>query len=235
MASHANLDTPGTARADLVAEANHRIANHLGSLVALLRTQAASTRDGPEMFSRDEVVALLNDAAGKILAVSRLHHRLAALPARGLIDLNEMLRDLLEAFEESGVFGARLHWHSTFGAGCQLRAAHASAIALAFAEILANAQKYAHPSGLPVELRITTTAATPGEGVVLEIADDGVGLPEGFVEARDAGVGLRLVRSLVESTGSTLDLHSDALGLTFTIRLPPLLGLVPTEPMPLSA
>ena len=35
----------------------------------------------------------------------------------------------------------------------------------------------------------------------LQIADDGVGFPEGFDEWRDAGIGLRLVRTLVESAG----------------------------------
>ena len=64
-------------------------------------------------------------------------------------------------------------------------------------------------------------APTPDGGVALEIGDDGVGFPEGFVESRDAGVGLKLVRSLVENSGGRLETRSDALGLTFAIQLPP--------------
>jgi two-component sensor histidine kinase len=57
--------------------------------------------------------------------------------------------------------------------------------------------------------------------VVVEIGDDGVGFPEDFDEWRDAGIGLRLVRSLVEGTGGSLAIKSDPLGLTFSIELPP--------------
>ena len=44
---------------------------------------------------------------------------------------------------------------------------------------------------------------------------------EGFDEWRDAGIGLRLVRTLVESAGGSLAIKSDPLGLTFSIELPP--------------
>jgi two-component sensor histidine kinase len=84
--------------------------------------------------------------------------------------------------------------------------------------------KYAHPSGLPVELSIVATTAPDG-GAVLEIGDDGVGLPEGFEESRAAGKGLKLMRLLVENIGGGLNIKSHALGLTVAIRLPPMLGL----------
>jgi two-component sensor histidine kinase len=93
-------------------------------------------------------------------------------------------------------------------------------LTLAFSEIVTNAVKYAHPIGLPVEVSIASALAAEG-GVVLQIADDGVGFPEGFDESRDAGVGLKLVRSLVENAGGCLATKSDELGLTFSIQLPP--------------
>jgi two-component sensor histidine kinase len=101
-----------------------------------------------------------------------------------------------------------------------VEASQASMLLIAFSEIATNAMKHAHPTGLPVELTIAGTA-TPGGGVQLQIADDGVGFPEGFDEWRDAGLGLRLVRSLVESAGGHLTTNSDPLGLTFSIQLPP--------------
>jgi two-component sensor histidine kinase len=61
---------------------------------------------------------------------------------------------------------------------------------------------------------------TVADNLILHIADDGVGLPEGFDEKRDAGPGLRLVRGLVESVGGRLTLNSDPLGLGFSIELP---------------
>ena len=66
-----------------------------------------------------------------------------------------------------------------------------------------------------------TCMVAPDGSVVLEIGDDGVGLPEGFDHARDAGVGLKLIRSLVEKIGATVEIESDDLGLRFRIVLPP--------------
>jgi len=218
------VDTPARRPPDPVVESNHRIANHLGLLVAILHGEIASMREGPEVVFREEAVSVLQAAIGKVMAISRLHHLFTAHPSQAVLDLGDVMRDILEAFEAS-VFSDRLHTHTTFGTGCQIRSSHVSAIALSFAEIATNAMKYAHPSGLPVELSIVTRSM-PGGGAVLEIGDDGVGLPEGFEESRDAGVGLKLVRSLVESADGRLKIKSNALGLTFTIQFPPMIGLV---------
>lgn len=228
MTQHARYEVPEISPHGLIAESNHRIANHLASLAAILRRQMSSVRDGPDLISRNDVVGLLQEAASKIMAVSRLHQLFTLHPSDAALDLAEVLRDMLRAFEDSGIFDGRLHTHVTFDGRCRIRSAHASAIALASAEAITNAVKYAHPSGLPIELSIVTTAA-PGGGTVLEIGDDGVGLPEGFKESRDAGAGLKLMRLLVESIGGRLNIKSHALGLTVTIRLPPMLDLVETN------
>jgi two-component sensor histidine kinase len=205
---------------DLVIESNHRIGNQLGTLAAIVQIQIAAMRTGPELIPREEVMNVLTEMVGKILAVARLHRILVAEPAQGELDLNNVLTEILHEFTTSGVFGDRLHLASTLGSGCLVDPSRAAVLALAFSEILTNALKYAHPTGLPVELTIAT-ASLPDGGVALEIADDGVGFPEGFDELRDAGVGLRLVRSLVETLGGHLETRSSELGLTFSIRLPP--------------
>jgi len=135
------------------------------------------------------------------------------------VDLTPLLSDLFGEFEASGVFEHRLRLEWTLAEHCLVDAPQASAIMLAFSEIVTNAMKYAHPTGLPVEMTVSATPASDGT-VALSISDDGVRLPEGFVESRDAGVGLKLVRSLVESVGGRIAMSSTELGLTFRIDLP---------------
>src|ERR1700691_4176879 len=101
-----------------------------------------------------------------------------------------------------------------------VNADQASGLTLVMSEIVMNAVKYAHPTGIPVEISIACTTARDG-GVMLVVADDGVGLPEGFDERRDAGVGLKVIRSLLQKIGARLDMESDDLGLSFRIALPP--------------
>jgi two-component sensor histidine kinase len=200
-------------------EANHRIANELGQLAALLAKQINSVALGPDLLSRQSVIDTLRLHHGRLLGISRLHRAICRQPDQDHVDLTGMLGDLLGEFEASGVFGHRLHLEWTLAEHCVVDAAQASAITLAFSEIVTNAMKYAHPTGLPVEMTVSAAPASDGT-VTLSISDDGVGLPEGFVESRDAGVGLKLVRSLVESVGGRIAMSSTELGLTFRIDVP---------------
>jgi two-component sensor histidine kinase len=205
---------------DLVIEANHRIANHLGALLTIIQREVTAMRAGPPTMPREEVIGALNEMIGRMHAVSSLHRSFATHPAQGELELTHVLTDVLVELKKSGVFGDRLHIGSITGPGCRIEASRGSMLALALSEIVTNAVKYAHPTGLPVEISIASAPASDG-GLVLEISDDGVGLPVDFVEQRDAGVGLKLVRSLVERCDGQLALRSDALGLTYVIELPP--------------
>ncbi len=200
-------------------EANHRIANELGQLAALVQRQIKATALGPESLSRQSVVDMLRLHHGRLLGVSRLHHAISRAPDKDRVDLAQVLTDLFREFEASGVFEQRLRLTWTFAERCCIDPAQASAVTLAVSEIVTNAMKYAHPTGLPVEMTVTATT-TPGGTVALTIADDGVGLPDGFVESRDAGVGLKLVRSLLEDVGARVAISSNELGLVFDIELP---------------
>ncbi|SEP50771.1 Two-component sensor histidine kinase, contains HisKA and HATPase domains [Rhodospirillales bacterium URHD0017] len=199
-------------------EANHRIANELAQLAALLKRQIDAAARGPESLSRESVVNTLRLHHGRLLGISRLHHAISREPDADDVDLTEVLASLLREFEASGVFERRLSLNSTLAPQCRVDAAQASAVTLAFSEIVTNAMKYAHPTGLPVEMTVIATAAADGT-VALIIADDGVGFPENFVEARDAGVGLKLVRALMENVGGRLAMSSSELGLRFDIEL----------------
>jgi PAS domain S-box-containing protein len=106
-------------------------------------------------------------------------------------------------------------------------------LAQVLGNLLNNAAKYT-PSGGHISLR----AARDGADVLLSVQDTGVGIPaesmqqlfEMFAQVASAsgrsqgglGIGLSLVRALVELHGGTVTAASDGLGLgsTFSIRLP---------------
>ena len=56
-----------TARADLVAEANHRIANNLTLLIGMVRMQSHTVHKKAEAYSNAEVRHLLNGIAARIM------------------------------------------------------------------------------------------------------------------------------------------------------------------------
>jgi two-component sensor histidine kinase len=117
-------------------EADHLIANQLGQLAALLTKQIKATALGPELLSRQSVLDTLHMQHGRLLGISRLHRALSRQLDQDQVDLSRMLSDLLGEFEASGVFGHRLHLEWTFAEHCLVDAWQASAITLAFSEIV---------------------------------------------------------------------------------------------------
>jgi signal transduction histidine kinase/ActR/RegA family two-component response regulator len=112
-----------------------------------------------------------------------------------------------------------------------------------FSNLLTNALKYTPPGG-----RIWATLKAEGAEVVVKIRDDGIGLEpsmkerifELFAQAETAldrsrgglGLGLTLVRSLVELHGGTVEAQSEGLGkgTELTLRLPSNHSLEPVRP-----
>jgi PAS domain S-box-containing protein len=102
---------------------------------------------------------------------------------------------------------------------CALRADKAILVTLIVREAVSNAVKYAHPTGIPG--RITVACRQVSEGVIaIEVADDGVGLPEDFNPETDGAIGFQVMRALSLRLEATLAFTSTDLGLHMGLRLP---------------
>ena len=106
-------------------------------------------------------------------------------------------------------------------------------LAQVFSNLLNNAAKYTDPGG-----RIRLTARSHGDEIELQVCDNGIGIPapllprvfDMFAQGHSAserasdglGIGLTLVRSLVEMHGGKVTAASDGpgLGSVMTVRLP---------------
>jgi two-component sensor histidine kinase len=216
---------PGTepsvpAEWDRLREANHRIANHLTVIVGMVQRQAAKLAKGPRTPVRDEAVGALRDAASKIVMIGHLHRRLAAQPDADAVDLAEYLIGGCNDLVESLSTARPLRLVQRLDANCSVSPQQAQQLGLMVSEILMNAAKHAHPTGLPVQISVGCHHGRDNR-ISLEIADDGVGLPEHFDRSKSGGTGLRLIRSIAASLDAELEIESDSLGLSFRLLLPP--------------
>src|ERR1700761_1717222 len=88
------LPHPGLAHTDLVAEANHRVANSLALLGGLVRMQARAVGKSPAPLSNAEIRLLFDGIAARIATIGQLHRMLASIPSEGTIDLTAHLREV---------------------------------------------------------------------------------------------------------------------------------------------
>jgi CheY-like chemotaxis protein/anti-sigma regulatory factor (Ser/Thr protein kinase) len=124
----------------------------------------------------------------------------------------------------------------------------ATRLAQAFGNLLNNAAKYTPPGG-----RIDVRAWQEGSDACVEIRDSGVGIPPDMLEkvfslftqvdqgggqpASGLGIGLFLVRSLVQMHGGTVQASSEGTGrgCSFVVRLPCLPPALPVDDGPAAA
>jgi two-component sensor histidine kinase len=191
-------------------EAEHRIANSLQLISALVRQRARSSDvSDPQTF--------LLEIADRIETVGKLH-RFLGQSTSGTVQLGKYLEEICNRLR-GALTPAATSFSFDCPADCQLPAKTALSLGLITAELISNSLKYAHPTGLPI--RISLSCAHKEEGsLMIAYEDDGVGFPDGF-DVNEAGhMGMNFIRLL--STG--LDGHhewlSDSLGIRFKIVLP---------------
>jgi two-component sensor histidine kinase len=202
---------------DLVAEANHRIANSLSVLSSLVRRQA-SQLDGKRQFSRSDVRRILVDVRGRVDTVARFHRMLSGPSVEGPVEIGGYLHQLASHLVSSLSSPSAITLHLTCELGCRLEPDRALPLGLIVCELVTNSIKYAHPTG--VHGQIQMRCRREPRGILIEISDDGIGLPEGFDVERDGGTGLELMRSLGRQIGAKLDFEDGGLGFRCAIRLP---------------
>jgi two-component sensor histidine kinase len=205
---------------DMLREANHRISNHLTLLVGMVQTQASAVARGPETLSRDAARAMLQETVGKIVSVGHLHRRLADQPHKADINLCDYLLEACATLVSSLSLGERISLVQRLTANCHVTPEQAQQIGLMVSEIIMNAVKHAHPTGIPVQISLGCRREADGR-LTIEIGDDGVGLPEDTDTSAKGGVGFKLIRSLAQALKADLRIESDSLGLSFLITLPP--------------
>ncbi len=135
-------------------------------------------------------------------------------------DLGSLLIALIERCRQLTAPDLAVRLSAKTGAGILIAAREAATLDFVIREIVCNACRYAHPSGSPVEVTIECSVNRDGE-IVIDIGDNGIGLPPDFAEWRDAGNGMVSVRYQLQQIGAQLNVTSDDLGLRFQIILHP--------------
>lgn len=199
-------------------EADHRIANNLGLIVGLLRLRARAIGEHAGKMNRAEVRMLLEDVAARVETVARLHRMLSQSYRHAMVNLSAYVRELSASL--TGALSPNAHVHIAHHAddACVMPPDQVLTVGMLISELITNSVKYAHPTGVPVQIEIS--CRQNGGALTIEIADDGIGLPENFDPTKDGGLGLRIVRSLAAQLGASLRFDSNELGTSVQLAMP---------------
>ncbi|TBR13975.1 MAG: response regulator [Lysobacter sp.] len=211
----------------------HELRNPLASLSNATNVLKLGGASGPVLLdAMDRQLALLVRLIDDLLDVARISQgKLTLRPAATTLDV--VLRAAIDSVEplrrEAGHAALEVH----MPAGDVLLEADPERLSQVFANLISNAIKYSDPA-CPIRI----DAERAGDDVAVHIRDGGIGLAPEQVDAifepfaqvdtsierarGGLGIGLTLVRRLVEMHGGRVRAHSDGLGhgTTFTVWLP---------------
>ncbi len=169
-----------------IREIHHRVKNNLQTVAALLRMQARRMDDPAARAALDESVR-------RVASIAVVHETLStALDEK--VDFDAIADKVLAMCAEVATTGAVMDVLRSGSFGV-LDAELATSLAMALTELVQNAVEHAYPDGQAGRIEVLVDRAP--HALVVEVVDDGAGLPPGFDLAASPRLGLQIVHSLV--------------------------------------
>ncbi len=194
----------------LLKEIHHRVKNNLQVVMSLLSLRASSVPDQAHLFA---------ESINRIHVMAGIHELLYRSRDLAHIDLAEYGQTIVQWLISTYAVGTAQPRLSLELEQIDLDIDKAVPCGLILNEILTNSLKYAFTPEIESPY-IRVRAEKDEEGfIVLELSDNGAGLPPNFDPERSPTLGFQLIRSLCEQIRGTWKLDRDG-GTRWTIRFP---------------
>jgi two-component sensor histidine kinase len=178
-----------------IREIHHRVKNNLQTVAALLRLQARRLR-------APEARAALDEAVRRVGSIAVVHETLSHAPDE-VVDFDDVADRVAMMAGEVSAPEVRVIPKITGSFGL-LSAAVATPLAMVLTELLQNALQHGFPPAAKDSAAkdgglLEVIAVREPERLRVTVADNGVGLPDGFDLDSATSLGLQIVRTLVVS------------------------------------
>lgn len=185
----------------LLKEIHHRVKNNLMVISSLLNLQSGSITDD---FTR----AAVKESQGRVKSMAMIHQQLYQSDRFTSIDFAKYLEQLFTSLHSIyGKPGSNIQY-SIRAEDIRLDIDTAIPLGLITNELATNAYKYAftESSGGLIEIDFKRTSDNK---VLLQISDNGKGIPEGIDFENSPTLGLKLVRMLIKQIKAKLTLNAN--------------------------
>ncbi len=197
-----------TERDMLLVEVDHRVKNNLAILSSLL---------GLQMQKSDnvEVKSALAKAVGRVHSLAKAYESLRYdnLDNIAVVEMRDFLTRLCGSLRDALALDGRIELIVAVEP-CQLSRDRAGAIGLLVNELVTNAVKHAFVDRDKGTIRVEMRAVS--DGAVLEVSDDGAGLPDII---RDGAQGTQFLVAFAQMAKGELDSETSGLGTRYICKL----------------
>lgn len=191
-------------------EIDHRTKNNYQTMLAVVLAQAKAAQDPAVKETLHKISDRLR-AIGE--ATARLVHSSESLES---VRLGEHLRQLCAQIEQ-GLFRSGIRMDCKV-ADVSIDVDRATSISILVNELVTNALKHAFPGDREGQIRVSLEKSDGG--LLLEVADDGVGMNDS-ARTRSTGLGARLVEAFTKQLGARYEVETGDGGTRHRIHLQP--------------
>lgn len=179
-------------------EIHHRVKNNLQTVMSLLKSQSA--------FLKDDALRAILDSQHRIYSMSLIHQKLYQSENVSTLDMAIYIPELVNYLRDSFDPKHRIRFVTEIDS-IVLNVSQAVPIGIILTEAISNAMKYAFPDGVFGAITVKISKL-PSNLILLVVADNGIGLPDGFDTNNKNSLGIRLINGLSKDIEAKLNIES---------------------------
>jgi len=165
-------------------------------------------------YLENDALEAIETSQQRIYAMSLIHQKLYQSDDIKTINMATYIPELVQSLIDAFGIVSQIHFKLNIQA-MDLSLSHAIPLALIINEAVTNSIKYAFPENQKGEISISM--GDDGTQIILELADDGIGMPQIDHDAEPSSLGLRLIRGLSEDIDAETRFENDN-GTRITIK-----------------
>ncbi len=178
----------------LLGEVNHRVANSLAMVAALVGLQANAVQNA-------EAKNALAETQARISAIAGVHRHLYTSDDVRTVEIGDYLRSLAGELDASMKAAGHRALIDVEAVSFPLATEKAASVGVIVTELVTNAMKYAYRDTQQGAVRIRLLRS--GNGIELRVEDDGIGW-DGTGTPQGTGLGSRIVKAMAHGLGATV-------------------------------
>ncbi len=173
----------------LLQELYHRTKNNLQVISSMMRLKSS-------YLQNREIEKIFHEIENKILCMALVHQKLYESKNLSQLSLKKYFQSITELLKKSLVSKPQNIKIQICGDEIEVLIDTAMPLGIALNEIITNSINHAFPDHQKGEIKIKLQLTNDNE-MVIDISDNGIGLPDNFDQNNDLGFGLQTVKDLV--------------------------------------